>query len=155
MNAVVPHHNLNAKEKKNIVSANQKLYKKAPKKIKSLMLNDLQCITGYSRKYIIYLLNLHNKTIMRRRNLVLKADITRTSTSKRGRRKIYTGDIAKILFKLWKISGGISSKHLKAFILENYDTLWSYPGLKDVAEGDRELIGQISAARDLSRKLIL
>ena len=146
MNVSIPHHNLNAKEKKNIVSANQKLYKKAPKKIKSLMLNDLQCITGYSRKYIIYLLNLHNKTIMRRRNLVLKADITRTSTSKRGRRKIYTGDIAKILFKLWKISGGISSKHLKAFILENYDTLWSYPGLKDVAEGDRELIGQISAA---------
>ena len=54
MNAVVPHHNLNAKEKKSIVSANQKLYKKAPKKIKSLMLNDLQCITGYSRKYIIF-----------------------------------------------------------------------------------------------------
>ena len=99
MNVSIPYHNLNAKQKKSIVSANQKPYKKVSKKFKSLMLNDLQSITGYSRKYIIYLLNLQNKTIMRRRNLVFKADITRTSTSKRGRRKIYTGDIAKILFK--------------------------------------------------------
>ena len=140
MNAVIPYYNLNPKQKKIIISANQKLYKKASKKEKTLILNDLQIITGYSRKYIIYLLNTHNKTITRKGNVILKADITKTSTSKRGRKRIYTRDIAQILFKLWKISGGISSKHLKAFIVENYDTLWNYPELKDVPGEKRELI---------------
>ena len=146
MNAVIPYYNLNPKQKKIIISANQKLYKKASKKEKTLILNDLQIITGYSRKYIIYLLNTHNKTITRKGNVILKADITKTSTSKRGRKRIYTRDIAQILFKLWKISGGISSKHLKAFIVENYNTLWNYPELKDVPEEKRELIKQISHA---------
>jgi len=83
MNAVIPYYNLNPKQKKIIISANQKLYKKASKKEKTLILNDLQIITGYSRKYIIYLLNTHNKTITRKGNVILKADITKTSTSKR------------------------------------------------------------------------
>ncbi len=146
MNVTIPYYNLNAKQKKIIISANQKQYKKASKKEKKLILNDLQTITGYSRKYIIYLLNLHNKTITRKGNVVLKADITKTGTSKRGRKRIYTKDIAQILFKLWKISGGISSKHLKAFIEDNYDTLWTYPELKEVPEEKRELIKQISHA---------
>jgi len=89
---------------------------------------------------------MHNKTIIRKGNITLKADITKTATSKRGRKRIYTKDIAQILFKLWKISGGISSKHLKTFIVENYDTLWNYPELKDVPEEKRELVKQISHA---------
>ena len=146
MHAVIPYYNLNAEQKKGIISANQKLYKKASKKEKTLILNHLQAVTGYSRKYIIYLLNLHNKTITRKGNIILKAEITKTAASKRGRKRIYTKDIARILFRLWKISGGISSKHLKAFIVENYDVLWNYPELKDVPEEKRELIKQISHA---------
>ena len=140
MNAVIPYYTLSPTQKKSIISANQKQYKKASKKEKSSILNDLQAITGYSRKYIIYLLNIHNKTVTRKRNITLKADITISSTSKRGRKKIYTRDVAQILYRLWKISGGMSSKHLKAIILENRDTLWDYPELKDVSEEDISLI---------------
>ena len=52
MNAVIPYYNLNSKQKKIIISANQKLYK-------NIHLNDIQIITGYSKKYIIYLLSTH------------------------------------------------------------------------------------------------
>ena len=54
MNAVIPYYNLNPKQKKIIISANQKLYKKASKKEKTLILNDLQIITGYSFGKIIF-----------------------------------------------------------------------------------------------------
>jgi transposase InsO family protein len=54
--------------------------------------------------------------------------------------------VAQILYRLWKISGGMSSKHLKAFILENRDTLWDYPELKDVPEEKRGLINRVSHA---------
>ncbi|MDI6851468.1 MAG: hypothetical protein QMD82_05990 [bacterium] len=65
MKAVIPHQNLNSRQKKTIIEANQKLYKRSSKKEKTIILNELESITGYSRKYIIYLLNVHNRVIKR------------------------------------------------------------------------------------------
>jgi len=66
MNAIIPYQNLNSRQKKIIIEANQKLYRNSSKKDKIIMLNEIEDITGYSRKYIIYLLNIHNKVIRRR-----------------------------------------------------------------------------------------
>ena len=144
ININIPVNNINPIQKKIIIKENHKRYIKATRKQKTLILNDLVALTGYSRKYIIYLLNLHNRTIMRRGRIVLKADITKTHVHKRGRKKVYTEDIAKILFKIWIITGGMSSKHLKAFIEDNYDRLWEYSDLRGVPLEKRILIREIS-----------
>ena len=123
MNAIIPHKNLKAREKKIIIEANQKLYRRSSRKEKTIILNELENITGYSRKYIIHLLNIHNRVIKRCGKLVIKADIKRSLVSRRGRKRVYNDRISRVLFKIWRIAGGISSKHLKVFIEENYDTL--------------------------------
>ncbi len=146
MKITIPHQNLKAKQKKSIIIANHKKYKKESRKEKTLILNDLENLTGYSRKYIIKLLNIHGKTIMRKGKLVMKADIRKSGVWRRGRKKIYSEDIGKILFKIWKMAGGMSSKHLKTFILENYDTLWGSSDLKNISKKQRELLRQISPA---------
>lgn len=64
----------------------------------------------------------------------------------RGRKKKYLSYLARILFEIWKLTGGISAKHLKVFIGENYDDLWNYKKLTGISEKDRQLIRQMSAA---------
>ena len=146
MNTIIPHKNLKAREKKIIIEANQKLYKRSSRKEKTIILNELQDITGYSRKYIIYLLNIHNKVIKRSSRLIIRADIKRSLVSRRGRKRVYNDRISRVLFKIWRIAGGISSKHLKVFIEENYDTLWRYSTLRDTTLEERELIKRVSHA---------
>ena len=146
MNIKIPYQNLKAKQKKSIIKANHKKYKKAERKEKTVILNDLQELTGYTRKYIIKLLNIHNRVIKRKGGIIVKADIQKSGVKKRGRKKVYGKEISNLLFNIWKITGGISSKHLKAFILENYDVLWEYDGLKDVSLEHRKLLKHISPA---------
>ena len=146
MNIKIPYQNLKAKLKKSIIKANHKKYKKAERKEKTVILNDLQELTGYTRKYIIKLLNIHNRVIKRKGGIIVKADIQKSGVSSRGRKKVYGKEISNLLFNIWKITVGISSKHLKAFILENYEVLWGYEPLKDTPLEHRELLKRISPA---------
>jgi len=50
INSIIPYQNLNSRQKKIIIEANQKLYRKSSKKDKTIILNELEGITGYSRK---------------------------------------------------------------------------------------------------------
>ncbi len=144
---MIPHTQLSTKQKRAIIAANYSLYKKARKKEKTLILDELETATGYARKFIIYLLKFHKKRLYKKsKKVVLEGDIKKSATSLRGRKKKYPPHLAKILFEIWKLTGGISSKHIKAFIEENYDDLWEYPELRDVSEEDKVLISQMSPA---------
>ncbi len=142
----VPYNKLSSKQKRAIIAKNKKLYLKANKTQKSIILDELQKTIGLSRKYIIYLLAKHKKKV-RIKDKSVEVDITKVSTHFRGRKRKYPPYLGKILFTIsYKIAGIMSSKHLKAFIMENYDTLWNYPQLKNVSQKDRQLIKEISPA---------
>ncbi len=147
MTIIIPYHQLSTKQKRSIIAKNYPLYKKATKNEKTIILNELEKVTGYSRKFIIYLFKHHNKKMYpKNKRVIIEGSIKKSDLDKRGRKKKYPPYLAKILFKIWKLTGGISAKHLKVFITENYDDLWNYPGLTDVSEDDKELILQMSAA---------
>ena len=129
-----------------IIKENAKIYQKARKKIKTEMLNELTNILGFNRDYIAYLLrNTGKKIYLKGKGIVLIGEYSKKRLSQRGRKKIYTEDIGKILVKIWVISGFISSKHLEAFIRLNWDIISSY--LKGELDQEKEeKLKKISAA---------
>ena len=53
--------------KRLLITHNAKLYRKASKKLKTNILDELSMLTGLSRKYISYLIRKHSKRVRLRR----------------------------------------------------------------------------------------
>jgi len=132
--------------KRLLIAHNAKLYRKASKKLKTNILNELSMLTGLSRKYTSYLLRKHGKRIRLRKGVVLKGDITKLRVHKRGRKKKYGEKVAQVIVYLWRLTDHISSKHLKAFIEENMDEIERMPFMKGMDEETREQLSKISAS---------
>jgi len=131
-----------------IIKENAKIYQKGSKKLKTQILNELQEILWMNRQYLSFLLrNTGKKVVIKNRGLILVGEYSPERLSKRGRKKVYTEEIKKILFKIWVISGFISSKHLVYFIRLNKDLIFSHPELKKYfTEETKEKLVKISAA---------
>jgi hypothetical protein len=111
-------------QKYTIIRENAKIYQKARKKVKTEILNELTNILKFNRDYLAYLLrNTGKKIYLKDKGIVLIGEYSKKRLSQRGRKKIYTDDIEKILIKIWVISGFISSKHLEPFIRLNWDII--------------------------------
>lgn len=120
-------------EKYAIIRENAKIYQKARKKVKSEILNELTEILKMNRQYLSFLLrNTGRKMVFKNKGLVVIGVYDRKRLSERGRKKVYGKEIEKVLFKIWVISGFISSKHLCAFIRLNSDILFSHYELRDL-----------------------
>ncbi len=107
------------KDKKSIVKENVKAYKKASKKQKTDMLNDLEKVTHWHRKYILTLLNRTNKVYYTPQGIKLVGDPTITYVHNRGRKKKYTKELIPYLKALWVLGHYRYSVHLKAFMAIN------------------------------------
>lgn len=70
--------------------------------------------------------------MFKKKGMVVIGVYDRKRLSERGRKKVYGKEIEKVLFKIWVISGFISSKHLCAFIRLNSDILFSHYELRDL-----------------------
>jgi len=99
---------MSKKSKAEVIAAVRERYWKAKKTQKSQILDELVATTGYNRKYAINLLR-HEKR--------------KTSHKKPGRKKVYRGDVVKILEQIWEWSGYICSKRLQPFMGEFIDRL--------------------------------
>lgn len=119
--------------KRSIIKFNAKAYKKAAKKEKLAILNDLEKATHLHRKYLITLLNRTGKVYYTPSGIKLVGDPTVTYLHKRGRKKKYTHQLVPYLKAIWVLSHYRSSAHLKAFILNNQDWL-----LAEIKEQDLE-----------------
>ena len=131
-----------------IIKENAKIYQKGRKKLKSQILDELEEILGMNRQYLSFLLrNTGKKVVIKKRGLILVGEYSPERLSKRGRKKVYTEEIEKVLFKVWVISGFISSKHLVYFIRLNKDLIFSHPELKKyLTEEVEEKLLKISAS---------
>jgi len=126
MVSIIPKGVYTMKGRMSIISQNSSNYRKASKKKKSIILDELTQILHMNRKYLAYLLRNSGKTIYANGRVRVIADPNLSQTSKRGRKKIYTKELTKSLVELWRISGYVSSKHLVAFISCNQDKLSSF-----------------------------
>ena len=76
-------------------------YLKANKAGKTRMLDEFIAVTKYHRKYA---------------NRLLKNGPEPKGRKKKGRRKVYQGEVVQVLIQIWEICGRICSKRLHPFL---------------------------------------
>ncbi|RME67642.1 MAG: transposase [Nitrospirae bacterium] len=111
------------KDKIAILKENAPLYKKASKKLKSRLLDELSHILHMNRKYIATVLRNMTKAVYPVPGTKLIADPSVRAVHRRGRKKIYTEDVKKALLKVWEISDFLNSKLLVHYLRANQDKL--------------------------------
>lgn len=141
--------------KRSIIKANAQNYRRASKKKKSEILNDLAQTIHLHRKYLITLLNGTGKVVYTKEGVKLVGDPTVTYTHKRGRKKIYTQDLTPYLKILWELVGFRSSIHLVTFIRQHKEILYDVSALDELSPNLRKRVEKlISAAEESKEKLL-
>ena len=79
---IIPHEVINMNQKRKIIHKNINKYRKASRKKKKIILNQLCEVTGYTRKYVTMLLNAEKKQIVVDKKTKFKADITKNMLPK-------------------------------------------------------------------------
>lgn len=131
------------KEKRAVIKAWSARYRKAGKKDKGLILDELVALTGYNRWYAVWLLSGEGKVIRVRQRLRLKGDLRQRASRKRPR--IYDEAVAASLKMIWRILDFICGKRLVAILPEVIPILERYGEI--ALEGKtREKLLTISAA---------
>ena len=103
-------------ERRSVAKVVAARYRKASKKQKGGILDELIALTGYNRWYAVGLLRGHGKTIKVTRRVTLVGDLGRSP--KRSRPRIYDGVVLESLKKIWAILDFICGKRLAAILPE-------------------------------------
>jgi len=134
------------KAKRAIIKHNAALYRKATKKVKSIMLDELTEMLHMNRQHLAKLLRNTGRVVARKGNVVVVSDLSPKNLSRRGRKKIYGNDVVEALKEIWPLTGYASSKHLVAFIRLNHDMLFVHPEFKDLKQDTEDKLLKISAS---------
>ena len=116
--------------KHELIDAVRTRYRKANKNEKQQILNEFVASTGYHRKYAIRVLNQTD---------------WHKHPKKRGRQKIYQGEVVVALEQIWEICGKICSKRLHPFLPEMVKVLERYGELQ-LSSKTKILLLQMSRA---------
>ena len=130
-------------ERRSVVKVMAGRYRKAGKKEKGGMLDELIALTGYNRRYAMRLLAGHGKTIKVAHRVRLVGDLGRST--KRCRPRIYDGKVLEGLKKIWAILDFICGKRLAAILPEVIPVLEQHHEIK-LDAATREKLLTISAA---------
>ena len=113
---------MSQRSKKELMESIRPRYLKAKKTEKEHILDEFVAATGYHRKYAIRILKHGSKP--------------KGIKKKKGRKKIYQGEVIQVLIEIWEICGRICSKRLKPFlpemvsILERHNEIQMTPEIK-------------------------
>ena len=104
------------RERRSVAKVMAARYRKATKREKGGLLDELIALTGYNRRYAIGLLCGQGKAIKVGRRLRLVGDLRRATQRRRPR--IYDGVVLEWLKKIWAILDFVCGKRLAAIIPE-------------------------------------
>lgn len=99
---------MSQRSKKELAEVIQLRYIQANKAKKKQILDEFVAATGFHRKYAIRLLN---------------HEIRKSGLKKKGRQKVYSGEVVEALVRIWEIYGRICSRRLKPFLAEVIEVL--------------------------------
>lgn len=116
--------------KRELLQAIRPRYLKATKEGKARILDEFIAATGYHRKYAVRL--LHNGAKPK-------------GLDRRGRSKVYQGEVVTVLEQVWEICGRICSKRLKPFLPEMVAVLERHSEL-EVSPATKQQLLQMSRA---------
>jgi hypothetical protein len=123
-------HQMSKKSRNEYVTAIRGRYLQGRRVEKTRILDEFVATTGYHRKHAIR---------------VLRTEVPEFRREKRGRKRIYTGDVVSALARIWRICGCICGKRLQPFVSEMVVVLERHGELKLDSESKRLLL-QMSAA---------
>jgi len=124
---------MSQRSKRELVEATRPRYLKANKAGKAHILNEFVANTGYHRKYAIRILKHRAKP---------------KGLKKKGRQKVYQGEVVQALSWIWEICGRICSKRLKPFLPEIVSVLERQNELHLTAETKTLLLSMSCATID-------
>jgi hypothetical protein len=124
---------MSQRSKRELVETTRPRYLKANKAGKEHILNEFVANTGYHRKYAIRLLKHGPKP---------------KGLKKKGRQKVYQGEVVQALTRIWEICGRICSKRLKPFLAEIVSVLERQNELYLTAETKALLLNMSCATID-------
>lgn len=145
MLASIPKGLYTRKQKIAIIKENAAKYRKASKKEKKVILDDLCNTLHMTRNYIAQLLRMYGREI-HFNGIKFIPEVDEERIHNRGRKKIYTAELVPYLEKIWQASGFVSSKHLYYYIQYNADKLLDSEELKDLKPEDKEKLLKMSAS---------
>jgi len=145
MLASIPKGLYTRKQKIAIIKENAAKYRKASKKEKKVILDDLCNTLHMTRNYIAQLLRMYGREICFN-GIKFIPEVDEERIHNRGRKKIYTAELVPFLEKIWQASGFVSSKHLYYYIQYNADKLLDSEELKDLKPEDKEKLLKMSAS---------
>jgi hypothetical protein len=116
------------RSKQELSEALRTRYRRAKKTEKQLILDEFVAATLYHRKYAIRVLN---------------QAVRRNHPKKRGRQKIYQGEVVVVLEQIWEVCGRICSKRLHPFLPEMVKVL-ERTGELQIAVETKALLLQMS-----------
>jgi hypothetical protein len=119
---------MSQRSKQELIEAVRPRYRKANKIEKEHILDEFVAATRYHRKHAIRVLNRASQ---------------RKSPRKRGRKKIYQGEVVVVLEQIWEICGQICSKRLHPFLPEMVKVL-ERTGRLHISEETKSLLLQMS-----------
>ena len=121
---------MSQRSKQELLEAIRPRYRRANKSGKQLILDEFVATTRYHRKYAIRVLN---------------QTVRKKHPRKRGRQKVYQGQVVVVLEQIWEICGQICSKRLHPFLPEMVKVLERTRELQIPAE-TKTLLLQMSRA---------
>lgn len=104
---------LTMKVKRAIAAEAATRYRKARKKEKRVLLDELMKTTGYDRSYLAWLLRSHGKKLRVSGKIVVVGDLKKR-ISRRRRPRIYDDEFAAVLKRLWVIMRYVCGKRMGA-----------------------------------------
>lgn len=130
-------------ERRAVIKAWSSQYKKADKKAKGRILDELVALTGYNRCYAVNLLRWDGKVIRTGRRVRLVGDLRKKA--KRTRHRLYDGTVLDGLKTIWAIMDCICGKRLAAILPEVIPILEKHREIMLDAVARKKLL-QISAS---------
>ncbi|HUI89733.1 MAG TPA: ISNCY family transposase [Anaerolineales bacterium] len=124
---------MSQQSKKELLEVVRERYVAAKRKEKQRILDELVAATGYHRKYAIR---------------VLKYSRGKGLIRKKGRKKVYQGDVVIALEQIWEVCGRICSRRLQPFLPEMVRILKRLGALTISAETEKLLFGMSRATID-------
>jgi hypothetical protein len=129
-NGSLEEHMMSQRSKRELLEVVQPRYLKVSRKGKTRIMNEFVAATGYHRKYA---------------NRLLKHGRPHKSRKRRGRRKIYQGEVVVALTRIWEICGRICSKRLQPFLPEMGAVLERHNEM-ELCEETKQLLLKMSRA---------
>jgi hypothetical protein len=124
---------MSQESKKELLEAIRSRYLRATKTDKKRILDEFVAATGYHRKYAIRILKHAPKP---------------KGLKKKGRQKVYQGEVVQVLTQIWEILGRICSKRLKPYLPEIIGVLERQGELRISAETKASLLSMSRATID-------